>query len=312
MNTEVEMKLWVPNVHLERLPEVMASLSLSEQPSKKVINEYLDTPDRWLQQHRCALRIRRLGEQWLQTFKTQGRGADGLHQRREWEWPLDSNLLNVPLLQSIEPELSYLKGFAWEQVEVLFSTNFSRRLWHFQTEDSFVELVLDLGKVLANSNEEHSEIVEPISEIELELKQGEQSILWTLASKLSEQLPLILSGLSKAERGYRLKAPKAWYQQALSLLDTPCQTPENILWALEVMRFVQLRDIVDIDMSPLEAKCRQWLRGYPNDRLQNLVDRCLDQGFQEADSTRLLGQKLLVELQKKVGGGRIYPLACTD
>jgi len=46
----------------------------------------------------------------------------------------------------------------------------------------------------------------PISEVELELKHGDEAALHTLAGELSAQIPCLApDDLSKAQRGYRLR-----------------------------------------------------------------------------------------------------------
>ena len=61
-----------------------------------------------------------------------------------------------------------------------------------------IEAALDQGQVIAGSQSE------AISELELELRQGEPAALLELAVELAASLPLMPCDISKAERGYRL------------------------------------------------------------------------------------------------------------
>jgi triphosphatase len=81
----------------------------------------------------------------------------------------------------------------------MFSTVFQRNIWILLTaEGGLIELALDQGEVKAGS------LSELISELELELKAGEQSELLALAEQLQAELKLEPFNQSKAERGYRL------------------------------------------------------------------------------------------------------------
>lgn len=64
-----------------------------------------------------------------------------------------------------------------------------------------IEMVLDNGAALAGEHQD------PISEIELELITGDSDLLFKIAHDLSDEIPIQLSNISKAQRGYRLFAP---------------------------------------------------------------------------------------------------------
>src|SRR5690606_24685239 len=64
--------------------------------------------------------------------------------------------------------------------------------------ESLIELALDEGWVIAGERKA------PILEVELELRQGNLAELFNLAQELAQEVPVWLSDISKAERGYRL------------------------------------------------------------------------------------------------------------
>lgn len=205
MAVEIEIKLSVQGDYcspiLSELTKVLAPLLGDVRFSEKaLINCYFDTPDFQLNQNRVALRIReKQGESgkpvYIQTLKTAGKSENGLSQRGEWEWNLHSPELDLIALASCD---GWPKSIPTEKLVAVFETNFMR----YQTDLSFglscIELALDWGKVLSNGKEEL------IHEIELELKEGEQKDLLSLAEKLKRSLPLIPADISKAERGFRL------------------------------------------------------------------------------------------------------------
>src|SRR5690606_26211842 len=70
-----------------------------------------------------------------------------------------------------------------------------------------VEVVIDTGSVSAAGKQV------PLCELELELQQGDAAVLWQLAQQLGAEVPLWLSDISKAERGYRLaELSHSWHE----------------------------------------------------------------------------------------------------
>src|SRR5690606_38059913 len=61
-------------------------------------NQYYDTAERDVALARVALRVRRDGEQYIQTLKSKGQSVAGLSERNEWDWPTDGPGLDLTLL----------------------------------------------------------------------------------------------------------------------------------------------------------------------------------------------------------------------
>ncbi|MFT6914280.1 MAG: triphosphatase [Motiliproteus sp.] len=204
MAQEIELKLSLPQEYQRRF----AALELLQEYASKAVqikvlhNSYFDTPDQQLNQHAAALRVRRQGGQYIQTLKTRGSNLGGLHQRPEWEWQVPGAALDLALL----PPQALPYGIEPEALAVAFTTDFERSCWMlsypFAGKLARIELVLDVGG--ANSGPQ----CDPISEIELELKSGPTEALFALALELAVQVPLCVSRISKAQRGYRLLRPE--------------------------------------------------------------------------------------------------------
>jgi inorganic triphosphatase YgiF len=97
-----------------------------------------------------------------------------------------------------------LRQAAPELVE-LFRTNFTRTLWRVEVDGSDIEAAIDQGDVFAEVDSETRRA--PISEVELELKSGDEAALHTLAAELGRQIAgLAPDNISKAQRGYKLRA----------------------------------------------------------------------------------------------------------
>lgn len=206
MAKEIELKLAIPPQAGNTLRHHKVLEQAVSFDSKALQNIYFDTPDLALNKARVALRVRKAGERYIQTLKTSGSGSGGLHERGEWEWDVKGPALE---LDRITPELlpdsldaEQLKN----QLQPVFETNFQRDRWlldvRFQGLQAEIELVLDKGMVLAET------LQDPISEIELELKSGDADLLFKIAHDLSDTVPLVISNISKAQRGFRLFSPQ--------------------------------------------------------------------------------------------------------
>jgi len=202
MATETELKLLVDPAAIEQLEQHPLLQVATGQAVLMLRNTYYDTPALELAAARIALRVRQQGERYIQTLKTRGQSVNGLHQRGEWEWELDSERLDPSLLTAeIWPEA--LPPAEQLTLVPVFTTDFRRRLWLIRFEGADIEVAQDQGEVVC-SGAEGARLSDPISELELELKAGPADALFSLARTLGQQIELRPSDISKAQRGYRL------------------------------------------------------------------------------------------------------------
>jgi len=84
--TEIELKLLLDPAQLARVARhpALRALRRGRTRTRKLHNVYYDTPRRDLLKAGAALRLRQDGTRWLQTLKTGGGAAGGLHSRNEW------------------------------------------------------------------------------------------------------------------------------------------------------------------------------------------------------------------------------------
>lgn len=201
MSLEQEIKLQVSQDEALKLESLDWLMAMLDQPGQKIhlLSTYFDTPKCDLKQFGAGLRLRQIGEQWLQTVKCTGKAENGLHQRQEWEHQLDGPEFNIALLR--ETQLAPLLDDAdiWNAIAPLFTTEFERLVLPLTlTGGTRVEMAYDRGEVRAG--DQHS----TIHEIELELKQGDIKKVQRLADRLKSALPLEYSDISKAAQGYKL------------------------------------------------------------------------------------------------------------
>jgi len=232
MAKETEIKLRVTPETLDALlaHPLLAARRQGDWQSGPLLNQYYDTPERDLAGARVALRMRRDGDQCIQTLKTRGQSVSGLSERNEWDWYPDSAELDLGLLDdSCWPQA--LADLDKTRLQPIFTTDFNRTKvllrWERDSaagpETIEVEAALDRGRVLAGDREEG------ICELELEIRQGPAVAVLELARELAEDLALMPCDISKAERGYRLFDPASYDLRLQSPAWTADSTVDEVI-----------------------------------------------------------------------------------
>jgi len=226
MTLEIELKFIASPAAIAELPEQLSALTCQHSAPQKLTNIYYETSDNRLRKLDMGLRIRGFDDRYEMTIKTAGKVVAGLHQRPEYNVDIATPELDLSLFPAdIWPQDVDVAALQAE-LKPLFRTDFVREKWVITYQQSEIELGLDQGSVSAG------ELSEPLSEIELEIKQGNTADLLALATLLGQKGGLRLGGLSKAARGYHLAQgnvlresaplpvyraePKASVEQALS------------------------------------------------------------------------------------------------
>ncbi|QKZ02553.1 inorganic triphosphatase [Pseudomonas eucalypticola] len=213
MQKETEIKLRVSPETLAELREhpLLKKRNKSGWERRELFNQYFDTPTGELAAAKVALRLRKDGDEVIQTLKTRGQSIAGLSERNEYNWDLTKAKLDLKKLdgECWPDELAELDK---KTIKPVFTTDFVREraeiAWGRGKAKVVIEAALDLGKVIVGKQSEE------ICELELELREGEPAALLELAAELAVKLPLMPCDISKAERGYRLAEPGSY---ALSL-----------------------------------------------------------------------------------------------
>ncbi|BCZ79056.1 CYTH domain-containing protein [Paraburkholderia terrae] len=206
MGMEHEIKLSLPTGQVGAATQWLIQRAGGKGRTITLENSYYDTPSLTLARAKSAVRVRRTPDGWLQTYKTVGTSSGGLHSRHEWEMPIKGNALEIDALLAAcddEPSKEALRS-ARDDLIPLFSTNFSRTIWHVRIEGADVEAAIDQGEVVAVVHGETRRA--PICEIELELKHGDAGALNALSAEIAQAVHgLRPDDVSKAQRGYRLR-----------------------------------------------------------------------------------------------------------
>ena len=208
---ETELKLHLPEGAAEFLPRVPTLTDLRPRTAR-LHAIYFDTADGLLQRQCMALRLRRTGRQWVQTLKAADASTGGLSTRPEWESPArvvrGQPRIDLKTLQHTPLPRLLARHAPGNPLRPVFATRVVRTVWNVTFKGSRIEVAMDRGRI--ESQREGHRVIEPISELELELLEGRVEDLIALAlrfaSRGSDALALVPLTASKAERGYRLAA----------------------------------------------------------------------------------------------------------
>ncbi|MBD1599961.1 inorganic triphosphatase [Pseudomonas typographi] len=223
MHKETEIKLRVSRDTLAALREhpLLKKRNKSGWSRHELANQYFDTPARDLAAAKVALRLRKDGEQLIQTLKARGQSVAGLSERNEYDWYLDKPKLDLKKLTD-DCWPAALAELDKKTLKPIFTTDFVREkaeiAWGRGKAKVVLEAALDLGHVVAGKHKEE------ICELELELREGEPAALLELAAELAQTLALMPCDISKAERGYRLFDPDS-YALTLPAPELGAETP---------------------------------------------------------------------------------------
>jgi triphosphatase len=226
ISTEVELKLAADPADLPALERALEARAANAAADKQpLVSTYFDTPDRALHRVGTILRVRRQGEQFIQTVKTAPEEPTNLLARGEWEDPVAANRPD-PGANKSGP---HLPAAVADDVRPLFISDIERVAIDIEPKPGTrIEAAIDHGAIRTADGHRS----EQLSEIELELKEGDPAALYDLALELLETAPLRIDLRSKAERGYGLSDGAPGTPDAVSaepVILTPDLTVEDAL-----------------------------------------------------------------------------------
>jgi inorganic triphosphatase YgiF len=194
MGSETELKFNVAPKDLRKL-RTARPLHRKRPEEKNLVSVYFDTPKHKLAKKGVSLRVRRDGNNRIQTIKTDG--SKGSIIRGEWEHKIKGDVPN--LRKARDTALARVSTRKLKRhLRPIFETHIHRTTLPFRRNGSWIEVALDRGRVRAGR------LSAPIAELELERKRGGAGEVFKLARKLGELVPATLSLKSKSERGYDL------------------------------------------------------------------------------------------------------------
>lgn len=244
---EIELKLEYDPADRERL--IASPLLASADRSRHQLTAiYFDTPDRRLDKAGYALRIRSNGESRVQTVKASSEGSAGLFIRGEWERPVPDD---IPVLDDRSGPLRQLVDAATlDRLVPLFTSQVERVSGEVEHSSGLIEYAIDAGEIRAGAR------ATPLSEIELELREGSPHILFGLARNLNETVPLRLGVQTKSARGQALapdKAARAIRAEPIRLDPAMCAGDAFAMIAASCIRQYRLNEALLLDSGGAEA-----------------------------------------------------------
>lgn len=201
--TEFELKFEIPPA---RLASVEAALRRGMTRTQRLRARYFDTADGALAAQGVVLRLRKEGRQWVQTAKAPGSRP---LERLEHNVALGANAAAMPDLarhsgtpvgECIRQALSLKPGETFPGLALVYTTDIVRLTRLVRVRGALVELALDRGRIAVGNK------TLPVSELELELKQGQPAGAVALASNWCLKHGLWLNSVSKSMKGQRLAA----------------------------------------------------------------------------------------------------------
>lgn len=204
MHDEIELKLQAPPVALRDILEsaFVSKISVENVSTHRLVSTYFDTPRHTLRKDGIALRIRQLPDGYEQTVKAPVPGAAGLQTYTEWNSRVPDSVPVIAAIDDREVGSILTLGNRHKRLVPLFTTDVERHTLPVRFGGCDIELALDIGRIEAGNGNS-----EAVSELELELLDGDSAALLELALQLTGLGDLSLGYLTKAERGYALARP---------------------------------------------------------------------------------------------------------
>ena len=196
MQHEVELKLDLDSASADAIEA--SGLHRRASTTERLHSRHFDTPDCALRSAGLSLRLRESDGEWIQTVKADGGASTGLFDRAEWEIAVPG----VKIIEDLRTPIASLLGHRISELIELFTVSVERKTWRIKTARGDVAMMLDRCEVRS------AERSEQFCELELELIHGDPAALFGLAKGLGAVAPVRIGVLSKAARGYRLRAPQ--------------------------------------------------------------------------------------------------------
>jgi inorganic triphosphatase YgiF len=197
---ELELKLELTPEELQRIGAhpALENLAVGRPVTRTLRSIYFDTPDHRLRAHGISLRLRAIGDQWVQTVK-RGQGVNnGVSNPSELEAVVSKPEPDLAAIDDIKVRRTIERMSRRSALEPQFETIVTRTTRQLHSDKGDLELALDEGVVRAGAAEGL------LCEAELELKAGSPECLLETAAALFSAEPIRLADASKADRGYEL------------------------------------------------------------------------------------------------------------
>jgi inorganic triphosphatase YgiF len=194
---EIEVKFTCDPATMERVANSHILRSGADMRVRRLRTIYFDTPSDDLRKSGIVLRIRKKDHTAaVLGFKSASIKAGGSFARKEVEVPSPDLQPNLALFAK-KTAADVVRIIGDRPLEPKFETQINRQTIVVSRAASCIEVALDEGHIV------YGEQRVPLSEIELELKSGDEAFLYDLATELAKEFSLSLDFVSKGEKGFR-------------------------------------------------------------------------------------------------------------
>jgi inorganic triphosphatase YgiF len=216
---EIELKFQIPTERIAGVRQAIEALARQNTPGQTptplpLHAAYYDTPDNALARQKMALRVRREGDDWVQTFKAAGQDAMTRVEDNQARHVPDQHMPAPDLsLHPMAAQQALQRALPWNSQQdpsgqtlgliALYETRFDRRQALITEPQGQVIVCIDEGSITAGP------LSEPLAELELELSSGHPLALLSVARRWVADHGLWLDVQSKAYRGTRLAQARA-------------------------------------------------------------------------------------------------------
>ena len=197
---ELELKLELTPQELQRVGSnpALEDLTVGKPVTRTLRSIYFDTPDHRLRARGISLRLRAIGDRWVQTVKAGPRVKNGVSNTDELEAAVAKPEPDLAAIDDPAVRRTVERAVKASVLEPQFETVITRTTRRLHSDKGDLKLALDEGVVRAGAAEDK------LCEAELELKAGSAECLLETAAVLFSAEPIRLAEASKAERGYHL------------------------------------------------------------------------------------------------------------
>jgi triphosphatase len=195
-----ELKLELTPQELQRVGEhpALGDLTVGKPVTRTLRSIYFDTPDHRLRAQGMSLRLRSIGDRWLQTIRPGPGASNGATGSATVETELVGPEPDLAAINDGKVRRQIEKAVKASTLEPQFETLVTRTTRKLHSDKGDLELALDEGVIRAGAVESK------LCEAELELKAGSPECLLETAAALFSAEPIRLAEASKSERGYNL------------------------------------------------------------------------------------------------------------
>lgn len=206
--SEIELRFAIPPGDLRRLARMprLSGFEAGIPAAQRMSSLYYDTPGLRLAKAGWTLRVRKVKGRVFQTAKRELKNALGL-ERAEYECELDAEIPDIGWVPDASARHTLFALVGSKPLTKILAADVSRTVRSLKTESGAeIEMALDRGKIRTLVRRDE---VLPICSLELELKKGEQPVLFDAARFLAGDAELALDVESKSQKGLRAIAGEA-------------------------------------------------------------------------------------------------------